>query len=201
MGTTFGHGIQVSAQGESDESHKLLLGRRIGDTSVDRALMLKWLSCCVESHGDECNPKVRKEQPGFKLRVIDVYRRCVVEASESCSFVALSYVWGISTQLCLVEEQYKRLEKAGGLADCHTDIPSTIKDAMYLCEQLGERYLWVDSLCIKQDDRLDRRRQIDSMDQVYSCTTLTIVVSHGTAVTVDAILRRFVSFCLILCLI
>ena len=185
MGTTFSHGMQVSAQGEDDESQKMLLGRRIGDTHVDRALMSKWFCSCVENHGEECTPKIRKQQPGFKLRVIDVYGRCVIEASEGCSYVALSYVWGVSTQLCLVKEQYARLEEAGGLADRHADVPNTVKDAMYLCEQLGERYLWVDSLCIKQDDRLDRRRQIDNMDQVYSCATLTIVVSRTTVITIS----------------
>ena len=85
MGITLGHGMQISAHGEDDESQKMLLGRRIGDTRVDRALRSKWLCCCVENYGEECTPKIRKDQPGSKLRVIDVYGRCVIEPPEGCS--------------------------------------------------------------------------------------------------------------------
>ena len=44
---------------------------------------------------------------------------------------------------------------------------------------LGERYLWVDSLCIIQDDEDDKAIQIAAMDQIYSSSVLTIAAASG----------------------
>lgn len=34
-------------------------------------------------------------------------------------------------------------------------LPRTILDSMDFVSRIGERYLWVDALCIAQDDRLE----------------------------------------------
>lgn len=177
-GTVWAHGIQVSAECVENSDQKLLLGRKIGSTCVDQALLLSWLSLCTDQHGHECTPAPFGFDLGFTLRLIDVKHRCIVDPPPRPRYVALSYVWGNSVQVTLEEKHYPRLRKEGGLSDGYADIGTTIKDAMYLCEQLGEQYLWVDGLCIKQDDEEDRARQICSMDQIYSCAVFTIVVSR-----------------------
>lgn len=176
-GTIYGHGVQVSGERVESKDKQLLLGRKIGSTCVDQALLLSWLSLCTNQHGHDCTPAPFGFDPGFALRLIDVKRRCVVDPPPHPRYVALSYVWGNSVQVTLEEKHYLRLRKEGGLSDDYADIGTTIKDAMYLCEQLGEHYLWVDGLCIKQDDEEDRARQICSMNQIYSCAAFTIVVS------------------------
>jgi Heterokaryon incompatibility protein (HET) len=55
----------------------------------------------------------------------------------------------------------------------------TIKDAMHCCEQLGERYLWVDTLCINQDDQTSNRHPIANMDKIYRSASVTIVATAG----------------------
>lgn len=57
-------------------------------------------------------------------------------------------------------------------------MPVTIQDAISLCAQLGERYLWVDSLCIVQDTP-DKHSQIQQMDQIYHNAALCIVAATG----------------------
>ena len=178
-GTVFAHGIQVSAERVDDKDKRLLLGRRIGSTCVDQALLLSWLSLCTDQHGHACTPALFESGPRFTLRLIDVKRRCVIDPPPRPRYVALSYVWGDSSQVTLEEEYAPRLREEGGLSDGYADIGTTIKDAMYLCEQLGEQYLWVDGLCIKQDDKVDKARQICSMNQIYSCAVFTIVVSSS----------------------
>ena len=42
-------------------------------------------------------------------------------------------------------------------------------------EALGERYIWIDSLCIVQDDELDKAKYLSVMDAVYAHAILTIV--------------------------
>lgn len=176
-GTVWAHGIQLSAERIEHKDKKLLLGRRIGSTCVDQALLLSWLSLCMDEHGQDCTPSPFGFNPSFTLRLIDVKRRCVVDPPPHPRYVALSYVWGNSVQVTLKETHYERLRKEEGLSDGYADIGTTIKDAMYLCEQLGAQYLWVDGLCIKQDDEEDKVRQICSMNQIYSCALFTIVVS------------------------
>ncbi|KAM0257446.1 hypothetical protein ACHAQJ_004393 [Trichoderma viride] len=58
-------------------------------------------------------------------------------------------------------------------------IPKTIRDAMSCVERLGERYLWVDSLCIVQDDPVHKEAEINKMVSIYSNAFITITASDG----------------------
>lgn len=50
---------------------------------------------------------------------------------------------------------------------------------MQVCLGIRETYLWVDSLCIIQDDPVIQKHQIDIMDTIYSQAVLTIVAAAG----------------------
>jgi hypothetical protein len=58
-------------------------------------------------------------------------------------------------------------------------IPRTILDAMRLVESLGERYLWVDSLCIIQDDEVFKYEEVNDMASIYVNACVTIVAARG----------------------
>lgn len=55
-------------------------------------------------------------------------------------------------------------------------LPKTFLDAMEVVRRLGHRYLWIDSLCIIQDDRRDFEVECSRMHLVYSQALCTIVV-------------------------
>ncbi|KAI1650257.1 heterokaryon incompatibility protein-domain-containing protein [Daldinia loculata] len=59
-------------------------------------------------------------------------------------------------------------------------IQATKESFQTISATLGERYLWVDSLCIIQDDRGDKDIQISQMDKVYSVAIATIVAASET---------------------
>jgi hypothetical protein len=59
-------------------------------------------------------------------------------------------------------------------------IPQTIRDAIDLVQQLRERYLWVDSMCLVQDDKADLESGIVTMDLVYEHALLTIIAGAGS---------------------
>lgn len=64
------------------------------------------------------------------------------------------------------------------------DLPQTIEDAIVLTGSLNFRYLWVDALCIVQDDRLeDKQIHLERMDAVYNCSAITIAAASGRHVT------------------
>jgi hypothetical protein len=69
------------------------------------------------------------------------------------------------------------LQKPGALS--HLALPNTISDAMYACAKLGHRHLWVDSLCIVQDDEDDVKEQIAHMSDIYSGAFLTVIAAWG----------------------
>ncbi|EUC44417.1 hypothetical protein COCMIDRAFT_98357, partial [Bipolaris oryzae ATCC 44560] len=156
-------------------------GRLVGSqVATDR--VRAWLGRCLVDHEGKCRlPGPKPYHAGF--RVIDVEMRCIVEEIDASrpdgTYAALSYVWGKSAQLLNTAETRDRLGIPGGLSDSHADIPQTIKDAMVLAERMGFKYLWVDALCIRQDDNEDKGAQLGQMDQVYSRALVTIVSACG----------------------
>ncbi len=50
---------------------------------------------------------------------------------------------------------------------------------MELIRQLGEQYLWVDSLCIVRDDDVERHDQLERMGSIYANAYMTIVAAGG----------------------
>lgn len=46
-------------------------------------------------------------------------------------------------------------------------LPNTFRDAISFTRKLGERYLWIDSICIIQDSRLDWLRESSVMGRIY----------------------------------
>lgn len=49
-----------------------------------------------------------------------------------------------------------------------SDLPATFQDAVHIVRGLGLRYLWIDSLCIIQDDETDTSANVSSMASIYS---------------------------------
>jgi hypothetical protein len=94
-------------------------------------------------------------------------------------YVALSYVWGQTEGLRTEKTLLPQLQEPGALLRLGPSLPETIRDAMGLVELLGERYLWVDSLCIPQDDEENKLRDINRMAEIYSNSLVTIIAADG----------------------
>lgn len=67
----------------------------------------------------------------------------------------------------------------GSLDDAWDGLPRTIQDAITLVQRLGARYLWVDALCLLQNDSADLDRGVNVMDLIYEQAWLTIIAGHG----------------------
>ena len=72
----------------------------------------------------------------------------------------------------------ERLKQPGGL---EVGLPATIADSIALVSALGFRFLWVNSLCITQNDADKKYRLVTSMDKVYADASLTIVAASGSS--------------------
>lgn len=60
------------------------------------------------------------------------------------------------------------------------ELPATIRDAIKLCQALDIQYLWVDSLCIVQDDSEDWRHEAAEMASIYGRSALTITTPQNS---------------------
>ncbi|KAK0624980.1 heterokaryon incompatibility protein-domain-containing protein [Bombardia bombarda] len=148
-------------------------------STVDWDLIQGWIRQCRKNHDKPVNsPRPRLLPLGFKI--IDVALRQVVELADVRDFVALSYVWGRQPdkdKLLATKETITGLSTVGGIRD--DKLPATIIDALTVCSELGYQYLWVDRLCIVQDDLDHKMLQISAMDEVYASASLVIVQACG----------------------
>ena len=177
------HILQVLADDAVDGRMKLNLGRRVECSKVNIDLLKEWLTSCEGHHATSCAPAVNDHATTFTFRLVDVEDRCVVSSSPDVTYVALSYTWGDPdhfNHLKLTSASSQRLHTKGALSDDNPDLPTTIKDALRLCAQLGETYIWIDAICIQQDDEKDKASQIPYMDKIYGCAKLTIVAGAGS---------------------
>jgi hypothetical protein len=172
---------QISAPCEQEP----LMGRLYDAEKVDPNCLKRWISCCQEWHGDSCqNPFVFVGQESVChsswFLVVDVNTQQLTSLPVDESYVALSYVWGDTNDCCTKRENLDELKRIGGLAQTFPNLPNTIKDAMILVRDLGLRYLWVDYLCIVQDDDEIKRDAIANMHRVYLEAFVVIVAGSGT---------------------
>lgn len=67
-------------------------------------------------------------------------------------------------------------------------LPVTLRDAVRLVHSMGFEWIWIDSLCIQQDDFKDWSRESSRMAQVYGNAAFTIC-ADSTRSTDDGIFR------------
>ena len=156
---------------------------RIPRIRPDLEIVRRWISFC-EKHGGRCQtvsgawllPFVRE------ISFIDVVELCIVSFPEvPRSYFILSYVWGDNPTLVRLQSNADAMSRPGSLRDAF-EVPPTIKDAMTVTQALGERYLWVDALCIVQDDWAAKPPLLNAMAALYAKARLTIVAADGTSV-------------------
>lgn len=97
----------------------------------------------------------------------------------SASYLALSYVWGGKQSYVLTTSTVQ--EKCTGLD--LSQMPQTIRDAMVVAKELGFSFLWVDALCIIQDDAESMLTEIASMGKIYRNSKLTLIAARAQSST------------------
>jgi hypothetical protein len=145
----------------------------------------KWLQTC-ETH-PECGVPDSSYVPSrlidvggkeglSKLRLILTvdHRIPGIPAAES-KYVALSYCWGLSMPTGGMTTTKSRISHLKGIP--FDSLPHSIRDAVTITRELGVRYLWVDALCIIQDDIQDWQRESGAMIKIYSEAYFTIAAA------------------------
>lgn len=132
-----------------------------------RESILNWIDNCSSKH-KRC---AQRFESGLPHRVLDLGpsnstldpRLYEVTTVHKAKFIALSHRWGNRVIL--------KTEKAN-LSDHKSGIPwsklsTTFQEAIKITRWLGIRYIWIDSLCIVQDDPVDWERESENMAFIY----------------------------------
>ncbi|KAI1427162.1 heterokaryon incompatibility protein-domain-containing protein [Xylaria sp. FL1777] len=173
-----------STDGNSDESQLSCYGRILESDWIDVGLIKEWIENCATLHGDSCsNPTgLSQVSPDW---LIDTSKSCIVPGRGIVEYVALSYRWGTSKGFRMGTEGYniEVVRQPRALAEAHiaSILPASIADAIQLVRSIGERYLWVDAMCVDQSDKAHLGRQIEMMGAIYASAKLTIVATDGDA--------------------
>ncbi|KAE8330200.1 heterokaryon incompatibility protein-domain-containing protein [Aspergillus sergii] len=145
------------------------------DALSDNAFLTvsEWIKECDESH-DDCK---RHEDNTLPTRLLDIgcsntdtIKLFEPLQHENGEYACLSYCWGsapfFKTERATLEANKK------GIA--WTSLTKTFQDAILMARRLCIRWLWIDALCIIQDDDIDWAREAASMASVYENAYITI---------------------------
>ncbi|KAK5651028.1 hypothetical protein OQA88_1800 [Cercophora sp. LCS_1] len=137
-----------------------------------------WIEECLSPSHEFCTAPAEAELP---TRVIDVGTRdspvirLVEPLGKAARYVCLSHCWGkeqiITTKKATIQERLAGIRME--------ELSKTFQDAVILTRRLGVRYIWIDSLCIIQDDLEDWEVESAKMCSVYSEAYLTVAATHS----------------------
>ncbi len=179
---------------ESRNYPMAFIGRQVRENEISLRLIRRWPEQCENIHGSRCanmdynhiegkdkesNSTARLTKLLQHLRFIDVQENCLTSFSQLERYLALSYVWGKAKSSHTTKANLHERLQHGSLSPAVQNLPTLIIDAMALTRGLGERYLWVDSLCIVQDDECSKNHAINEMNLVYEGALMTIVAASS----------------------
>lgn len=131
------------------------------------------MTTCHDSHAQCSN----KDDGALPTRVLDVtggaIKLVISDGLPQGKYVALSHCWGASQPLRTLKENIASHQQG---IDPNA-LPQTFRDAITVTRYLEIQYIWIDSLCIIQDDSLDWEREAAKMADVYGLAYLVLAAS------------------------
>ncbi|KAH8708508.1 heterokaryon incompatibility protein-domain-containing protein [Phaeosphaeriaceae sp. PMI808] len=148
-----------------------------GDTRSNESLETarKWIKTCDKEHLT-CMQNVSSAVP---RRLLDLKNNQVrlyetTSKDQGTRYACLSHCWGSpSKTLRATRSNYHDFTN-----NIHWDeLPCTYQDAVSVVRRLGIDFLWIDSLCIIQNDSLDWERESGDMSNIYQNSYITLAAA------------------------
>jgi hypothetical protein len=155
-----------------------------------------------QSHHEHCRnaishqPIAEDELHKLPTRVIDLGLATsdvdphLIETSGGAEgdWVALSHFWGKKENHPLKTTRQTLAQHLKSIP--MSSLPKTFQDAVVATRALGFHFLWIDSLCIVQDDENDWRRESQMMGTVYERAVITLAASAAPDSTHGLFVQR-----------
>lgn len=150
--------------------------------------MKKWMAHCEQEH-PWCD--VRFQSPGVDRNLPSQFPKRLLYTGDgdgelrlcetrhlSPTYVALSYCWGLKRSLIAVQSNLEQLK----ISVPFRQLAKSCQDAVSVTRRLGFQYLWIDSLCIVQDDTRDWDTESAKLASIYANAYLCIAATaaHGS---------------------
>lgn len=163
-------------------------GRMIDEesTHIPFDMVKEWIYRCEHDHSCRSVPlaSTRNTRLPKSFTVIDVESMCLVTPAQDCRFFALSYVWGKSNRFVTSLAKMRELSEPVSLEMILHLLAPPIRDAILLTRKLGERYIWIDAVCISQsgvEGTEMAKENIQAMDSIYRHAVCTIIAADEDA--------------------
>ncbi|OIW25269.1 HET-domain-containing protein [Coniochaeta ligniaria NRRL 30616] len=136
------------------------------------------LATCLQSHSTLCGALQSTSFVPTRLIYLEPLNRggdvILLEGQDvppGSAYVALSHCWGGKIPDCTTTRETLADRKNGIPWE---SIPNTFRDAMEFTLKLGLEYIWIDSVCIIQQDPSDWVREAGRMYHVYKNAQITV---------------------------
>ncbi|KAI2603680.1 heterokaryon incompatibility protein-domain-containing protein [Hypoxylon sp. NC1633] len=103
-------------------------------------------------------------------------------------YATLSYAWGRKPFTMLTTETLEQFQTGISL----DDLPKTMRDAIFIAGKLDIQYLWIDALCIiqNQENKSDWLKESCRMGSVYGGSYVNIAASSARGVDVGCFTKQ-----------
>ncbi|RGP74475.1 heterokaryon incompatibility [Fusarium longipes] len=156
-----------------------------------RYLLKTWIGECDATH-----KRCTNNNSVLPHRVLDVgdsthqNLSLYVSSRQFAPYVALSHCWGKSPFLQTKKSNIRDHESSISFQR----LPKTFQDAITVTRGIGVRYLWIDSLCIIQDDKFDWETESSKMAAIYNNAYLVLAASQSCSSSEGFLDRKDESF-------
>ncbi|KAF5599891.1 hypothetical protein FPANT_2948 [Fusarium pseudoanthophilum] len=170
-GEEFSIDCPIAAATDLDMGTSLGLQPPISHVDEETLLWIKWkLESCVSHNHFNPNktfiPDRLIDVRGNQLSLV-LTKDFEARDAESHRYIALTYCWGpephaskqLKTTTFNISQHQQQIPESS--------LPQVIKDAITITRALSVPFLWVDALCILQDDVSDWEHQCRMMEQIY----------------------------------
>lgn len=137
---------------------------------------------CLKEH-DDCGNNAEQPLPTRVLYIGTTESpvlRLHEPSGERSNYICLSYCWGDPSKTSPFLQT--TVATIGSLKTNipWSELPKLFQGTVCFARKVGIKYVWIDSLCIIQDDGEDKAREIGQMAQVYSNALLTIAATSAS---------------------
>ncbi|CAI6243901.1 unnamed protein product [Periconia digitata] len=153
---------------------------RFSDTSLES--VLSCITHCIQQHGD-CGSDLEQPSPSRVIYVGTEEEPTLYlhePEDQRLRYVCLSYCWGKQSGTSpMLKTTSESLDDFRIQIDW-SRLPKTFQDAILFTRKLKIGYIWIDALCIIQDDAQDCAQEIGQMAEVYRNAFLTIAATDAS---------------------